>query len=70
MIRIAQIIIYINEISCDVTFINVLLLFKNYFAAFIHVCRLVTVILTASVMDDFLSVVVTVLSFVLTLTTV
>jgi len=70
MIRIAQIIIYINGISCDVTFIKVLLLFENYFTAFIPICRLVAVALTASVVDDFLSVVVTVLCFALTLTTV
>jgi len=55
--RIGQIIIYINGISCDVTFINLLLLFENYLTTFIDVFRLVTVALTGSDVDDFPSVV-------------
>jgi len=44
--------------------------FENYFTVFIDVCRLVTVTSTASVVDNFSCAIVTVLSFVLTLTTV
>jgi len=57
MIRIAQIIIYINGISCDVNFINVLLLFENYLTTFIDVFRLITVGFIGSDVDDFPSVV-------------